>query len=55
MEFSFSDVNRMWSDLVSSKTDSDLPISLYPVQTDALRVLLSKKHLFFVLNTGLLH
>ena len=55
MEFSGSDVVRMWEVLVNSKTNSDLPISLYPVQADALAVLLSKRHLFFIINTGLSH
>ena len=52
MEISTDEVNEMWRDLVRSKPDSSLPKTLYDVQIDALRAILSRKHLFFIINTG---
>ena len=52
MEFSTDEVKGMWRDLVRSKPNSSLPKTLYDVQIDALRAILSRKHLFFIINTG---
>ena len=52
MEVTTEEVKEMWSELVRSKTDSSLPQALYDVQIDALRAILNRKHLFFIINTG---
>ena len=52
MEVTSEAVKEMWSELVRSKTDSSLPQALYDVQIDALRAILNRKHLFFIINTG---